>query len=79
MRNGRFVPAAKGTLALRNGVLEIGGYAFPLADLPGLEIYRKNVLQFSLPDGRRFQTRPGGAFNALKYRDAYRIIREQKG
>ncbi len=79
MRNGRFVPAAKGTLALRNGVLEIGGYAFPLADLPGLEIYRKNVLQFSLPDGRRFQTRPGGAFNTLKYRDAYRIIREQKG
>lgn len=79
MRGGAFVPVAEGTLALAGRALTISGYAFPLETLPGLEIYRKNVLQFSTPDGRRFQTRPNGAFNALKYRDAYRIIREQKG
>jgi len=55
--------------------LTLGSFETPLEKISGLEIYRKNILQFTLRDGRHLQTGSLPGFNALKYRDLYDITK----
>ena len=76
---GELKPYAVGKMGMNRISLQVGEFECAVSDITGMEIYRKNTLLFTLRDGRHFQTKPAIGFNALKYRDAYRIITEQKG
>ena len=55
--------------------LSVGDFTVKIKDVAGLEIYRKNVIQFSTMDGQYYQTGKTAGLNALKYRDLYEIIK----
>ncbi len=76
--DGRLRRHAFGEMGMGGDSLRIGAFETKLSDIAGLEIFRKNILQFTHRDGRRFQTEPSKGFCALKYRDLYRIIQENK-
>ncbi|HSK67785.1 MAG TPA: lysophospholipid acyltransferase family protein [Candidatus Limnocylindria bacterium] len=77
--DGELTPVAEGTMEMGRGSLRVGGFAAPLPDIVGLEVYRRNTLQFTLKDGRHFEAVPSEGFNALKYRDLYRILKGLAG
>jgi len=72
--DGRLRRHASGEMGMGRDFLRIGAFETKLSNIAGLEIFRKNILQFTLRDGHRFQTEPSRGFCALKYRDLYRII-----
>lgn len=76
--DGKLLPFTRGKMSMGRGLLKIGEFETLVSDIAGLEIFRKNIFQFTLRDGRRFQTKPSEGFCALKYRDLYRIIKEEK-
>jgi 1-acyl-sn-glycerol-3-phosphate acyltransferase len=68
---------ASGGMLMDGKALQIGQFSTPVAKITGFEIFRKNILQFALEDGRQYQTGRKQGFNALKYRDLYSIIKEK--
>lgn len=72
---GHLEHSAQGQMCMNLDKLVIGEAEFALSDIAGLEIYRKNVLQFSTKDGQYYQTGKKDGFNALKYRDLYDIVK----
>ncbi len=73
--NDEMEPKAEGVMQMDSKKLMIGDFFLPIHEIAGLEIYRKNVIQFSTRDGRYFQTDKQKGFNALKYRDLYEILK----
>ncbi|NLW20671.1 MAG: 1-acyl-sn-glycerol-3-phosphate acyltransferase [Clostridiales bacterium] len=65
----------EGVMRMSGLALTLGSFETPLEKISGLEIYRKNILQFTLRDGRHLQTGSLPGFNALKYRDLYDITK----
>lgn len=76
--DGTFTTKFEGELWLTNTALGMGNLIIPLEDLKGLEIFRKNTLQFTTSSGKHYQTVPKPGFNALKYRDAYHILTQER-
>ena len=68
---------AEGVMRMGGESFMIGQFRIPIKEITGFEIYRKNILQLTLSDGRLFQTGRKRGFNALKYRDLYSIIKEK--
>lgn len=68
---------AEGAMRMDGESFMIGQFSMPIEEITGFEIYRKNILQLTLSDGRLFQTGRMHGFNALKYRDLYSIIKEK--
>lgn len=66
---------SEGPMIMGAETLTVGNLHIKLLDITGFEIYRKNIIQFTLSDGRHFQTAKCTYFNALKYRDLWGIIR----
>lgn len=71
----RLIPAARGRMEMRRKELVIGEKHFAMEELLSLEIYRKNILLAATGDGKRYQLRAKSPFNALKYRDMFRILK----
>lgn len=72
---GKMRPKAEGRMLMDREILTIGSFAVKIKDISGLEIYRKNVIQFSTTNGQYYQTGKTAGFNALKYRDLYEMIK----
>ncbi|MDI9520211.1 MAG: lysophospholipid acyltransferase family protein [Bacillota bacterium] len=72
---GKMRTKAEGKMLMDRETLSIGDFAVKIKDIAGLEIYRKNVIQFSTMDGQYCQTGKTAGLNALKYRDLYEIIK----
>ncbi len=67
---------SQGDMMMSREALQVGDKRFLLSELQSLEIYRKNILLLAVSDGKRYQLRSEGPFNALKYRDLYQILKE---
>lgn len=78
MDEGEPKEVARGVMTMDRQALTIGDLSLPLSSLTGFEIFRKNILQFSLNDGRYLYTAKKEGFNALKYRDLYQLIQEER-
>ena len=57
---------------------QVGERRFLMPEIMSLEIYRKNILLLAAADGKRYQLRADKPFNALKYRDMFQILREER-
>jgi hypothetical protein len=75
---GRLREQAAGPMTMGAEAFAVGEWRTGLVDITGFKIYRKNIIQFTLSDGRHFQTAKCTGFNALKYRDLWEIIRESR-
>lgn len=67
---------AKGLLTISPNALCVGDTRFPIADICGMEIYRKGTLLFSTAQGLHYQIDSPYARSALKYRDAWQFVKE---
>lgn len=78
MDEGEPKEVARGLMEMDSHRLSVGEVSVPIDAITGFETFRKNILQLSLKDGRHLQTAPKEGFNALKYRDLYQLIREER-
>lgn len=72
-------PVAQGTLTLGRGGLSCGGFALPLADVRGLEIYGRNTIVFSDASGGRYQVVSAAERSGLAYFEAYALLTAERG
>jgi 1-acyl-sn-glycerol-3-phosphate acyltransferase len=68
---------ACGTLSIGRDGLICGDYRLPIRELQGLEIYGRNTIVFSDGKGERYQVASQTERSALKYFEAYAILREE--
>lgn len=67
-------PVAQGSMRMGTKGLWVGDAHFPLEDIAGMAIFRRNRLMFSTRDGTYYDIDPRHAGSALKYRDAYTLL-----
>ena len=68
---------ARGTLSMGLQGLTCGGLHLPLDELMGFEIYGRSTIVFSDDGGNRYQVRSGIERSALKYFEAYELMRQK--
>lgn len=73
----RVTSLAKGTLSMNRQALSLGQISFPLAQLAGFAIYRKDRLVFTSREGSHYEIVTTVPRSALKYRDFYQIIHDK--
>lgn len=74
--NGKL--ALKGPVRMDREALLVGELSFPLSQIKTLSIFRKNTLLIALKSGKFYQIKPAFGFNALKYRDLFSLLQEEK-
>ncbi len=65
---------AQGDMRLDAQGLTVGNTHFPLEEIAGMAIFRRNRLIFSTRNGQYYDIDPKHAGSALKYRDAYQLL-----
>ncbi len=68
---------AWGALSIGREGFTCGDFHLPIKDLQGLEIYSRNTIVFSDGMGERYQVASQTERSALKYFEAYAILREE--
>ncbi|MCE5343057.1 MAG: 1-acyl-sn-glycerol-3-phosphate acyltransferase [Eubacteriales bacterium] len=71
--------AAQGTLSIGRDGLACGDFRLPIVEVEGFEIYGRNTIVFSDGKGDRYQVVSQTERSALKYFEAYAMLREERG